>query len=93
VQRRGAQLVPEVFRRAGSAMEVAEGLLSRAQEILDLSFFHSSQFRTSKSLGKIGVGGFLLGIFFGCSIATLIFSLLLVATLSSPPVYIYTLVV
>jgi hypothetical protein len=80
-------------RASNFEMEVTDHFLSKVQRILDLSFFSSTQFRTNKSLGKIGVGGFLLGILFGCSVATLIFSLILVATLSSPPNYIYTLVI
>jgi hypothetical protein len=75
------------------AIEKVDKLISPVQEALNLSYLSNwTEFRSSKSLGKMGVGGFILGIFFGASFSTLLISLLLVVTLSPPPSSLYTLV-
>jgi hypothetical protein len=77
----------------GIVTEKIEVALSRAQDALNLSALsHRTQFRTTKRLGKIGIGGFILGTLFGASLSTLTVSLLLVTTISHPPLYFYTLV-
>lgn len=73
-------------------MERLGNLLDKLQDILNLSFDDLIQFRTNKSLGKMGIGGFILGLLLGGSLATLLFSIILLFLFTSPSPFLYSLV-
>ena len=62
-------------------------VLNKLQNYLNLSFDDYIQFRTNKSLGKIGIGGFILGLFLGGSLISLLFSTILYFYISSSSLY------
>ena len=73
-------------------MELIKPKIGEIQALLNFEGFRSYQFGSNKGLGKVGIGGFLLGVFFGISSTSLVFCTLLVNILDRPWSILYTLV-
>lgn len=69
-----------------------KGIINKIQSTLNFEGFKSYQFCGNKGLGKIGVGGFILGVLLGISVTSLGFCLLIAITLENPPSFVYSLV-
>ena len=67
-------------------------MIKHIQACLNFEGIKSCQFDTSKGLGRVGVGGFLLGVLFGISCTALSFCSLLVFVLDKPWGILYALV-
>jgi len=70
----------------------ADRILTSIQSFLDFNDFTSPQFRHSKGLGRVGVGGMCVGVVWGGCVVTIILSLLIIYTTPQPYTLLYTLV-
>jgi hypothetical protein len=66
-------------------------MINRIQSNLNFEGFRSYQFNGNKGLGKVGVGGFILGVLFGISIAGTAFCSLFAFILDNPPNILYSM--
>lgn len=82
----------QIREKVRALLERVHAVLNIIQGYLNFEGMSSPQFQTNRGLGKIGTGGFLLGVLDGASIASLFFSIFMVLILNQPPPFLFNLV-